>query len=90
MSDNNAALQNQLAHLVARTNHARSLPMLIRTSMIDELLTLQLALLGTIVDRMARQELRGDVTIASLNEMFNRFHRMEARADSAKGEKGDS
>lgn len=57
MSDH-AALHNQLAHLVARTNHARSLPMLARASMLDELLTLQLTLIGALVDRVEQLGMR--------------------------------
>lgn len=46
----NCMLQDQLAHLINRTNEVRRLPLWARANMINELLELQLALFGAIVD----------------------------------------
>lgn len=52
-------LTNQFAHLTTRLAAIKRLPMLMRATYIDELLDLQLSLLGTMVDVIAKLE-RGE------------------------------
>jgi len=56
-------LQAQLAHLSQRIQQVKSLPALARVAYVDELLSLQLSLLGSMVDAVtdleAQQRVQG-------------------------------
>jgi hypothetical protein len=55
MSSGNPA-RHLLATLTARVNHARQVPMFQRGALLDEIITLQLALLGELVEQIETKE----------------------------------